>query len=311
MYKLKLKYSYIPMIISGTIILVTLWLIIIEPFYKEQIDESNGNFFKNSSNSKERSSFNLNEKKDNSSEISEITRRIFTIKGDLSEDELDFWWEKTIKWATTKLEKQFKLIPPQKKMSIWIFKNSKSYQLYSKKLFNIDPETPYGYFLPSKNSIIINVDTGGGTLVHELVHPYLEANFENIPTWINEGVASLYEQCSEKNGEMIGLTNWRLSELQKAINSGKLITFKELSQLSRDDFYNSSESSLYYAQSRYLFYYLQEKNLLKNYISELKSSQKSDLTGFETLQKTLNIKNWDNFEKTWKEFVLKLSFYNQ
>ena len=42
---------------------------------------------------------------------------------------------------------------------------------------------------------IMNIATGGGTLVHEIVHPYVEANFPGCPAWFNEGLGSLYEAC--------------------------------------------------------------------------------------------------------------------
>ena len=39
----------------------------------------------------------------------------------------------------------------------------------------------------------MNSATALGTLSHELVHPYMETNFPNVPSWFNEGLASLYE----------------------------------------------------------------------------------------------------------------------
>ena len=46
----------------------------------------------------------------------------------------------------------------------------------------------------------MNIATGGGTLVHEIVHPFVEANFPGCPTWFNEGLGSLYEQSAERKG---------------------------------------------------------------------------------------------------------------
>ena len=56
----------------------------------------------------------------------------------------------------------------------------------------------------------MNIATGGGTLVHELVHPYVEADFPGAPPWLNEGLGSLFEQSDERDGYIVGLTNWRL-----------------------------------------------------------------------------------------------------
>jgi hypothetical protein len=63
----------------------------------------------------------------------------------------------------------------------------------------------------------MNIDTGGGTLVHEIVHPFIAANFPECPSWFNEGLASLYEQSGESRGRIRGRTNWRLAGLQEVI----------------------------------------------------------------------------------------------
>ena len=49
----------------------------------------------------------------------------------------------------------------------------------------------------------MNISTGGGTLVHEIVHPFIQSNFPNCPSWFNEGLGSLYEQCRERNGKIV------------------------------------------------------------------------------------------------------------
>ena len=53
---------------------------------------------------------------------------------------------------------------------------------------------------------MMNIGTGGGTLVHEIVHPFVAANFPHCPPWFNEGLGSLYEQCGEEDGRIHGYT---------------------------------------------------------------------------------------------------------
>jgi len=55
------------------------------------------------------------------------------------------------------------------------------------------PTTPYGYYSRNKKALVMNIGTGGGTLLHEMVHAMAEADFEDIPSWLNEGLGSLYE----------------------------------------------------------------------------------------------------------------------
>ena len=80
--------------------------------------------------------------------------------------------------------------------------------------------------------MIRNIQTGGGTLVHERVHAYLEANLPGCPPWLNEGLASLYEQVGEKSGRIWGFVNWRLPPLQKAIGEHRTLPFSKLMALS-------------------------------------------------------------------------------
>ena len=157
----------------------------------------------------------------------------------------------------------------------------------------------------------MNIATGGGTLVHEIVHPFMEANFPDCPPWFNEGLGSLYEQSAERNGAIRGLTNWRLSGLKKVIQSGKLPSFKKLMSMSGKKFYGEHRGRNYsdnYAQSRYLLYYLQEKGLLRKYYREFTANHSADPSGYQTLQKVLGEKDMTAFQKRWVTYVMKLRY---
>ena len=86
----------------------------------------------------------------------------------------------------------------------------------------------------------MNIATGGGTLVHEIVHPFVAANFPQCPSWFNEGLASLYEQSGEEAGHIHGYTNWRLAGLQKAIRGKRLGTFRRLCDTTTSQFYTTT-----------------------------------------------------------------------
>jgi hypothetical protein len=153
----------------------------------------------------------------------------------------------------------------------------------------------------------MNIATGGGTLVHEIVHPFMKANFPECPAWFNEGLASLYEQCGEKDGRMYGYTNWRLKGLQIAIDAGDLPPFQELTSTDDIAFYTDDRHTNY-AQARYLCYYLQEHGLLVRYYHEFSENCKTDPTGYNTLKKVLNENDMTAFKNKWEKFVMKLEF---
>ena len=192
-------------------------------------------------------------------------------------------------------------------MNIWLFKDEISYRKHAKEFFDDEPDTPYGYYSSTNRALVMNISTGGGTLVHEIVHPFIEANFPDCPAWFNEGLGSLFEQAGEEDGHIVGYTNWRLAGLQRAIRQKKLPQFQTLLSTINRQFY-TADTGTNYAQSRYLLYYLQQKGLLVKFYKEFYDNRKTDTTGYKSLQKILDEKNMVEFQERWEAFVLNLVF---
>jgi hypothetical protein len=233
-----------------------------------------------------------------------ILQRPFVVVGDESPDRVRRRSVRTIKWAVDKLKQDYFKKNPAEIIDIWLFKDDDSYKKRAWQIFGDSPDTPYGYYSHEHRALIMNIGTGGGTLVHEIVHPFVSSNFPECPAWFNEGLGSLYEQCREENGHISGLTNWRLAGLQKDIRAGKVGSFKTLTHAGEHRFYGGDN----YAQARYLCYYLQEKGLLVKFYHEFYMNREKDPTGFETLKKVLGEKDMDAFQKKWEKFVLNLTF---
>jgi hypothetical protein len=213
----------------------------------------------------------------------------------------------TVKWAVDKLKQDYFHRDPQEIIDIWLFRDTGSYTNHAHLLFNDTPNTPFGYYSAAHHALVMNIATGSGTLVHEIVHPFMRANFPDCPAWFNEGLASLYEASTEKHGHIQGLVNWRLSGLEQAIKEHKTIPFKQLTGTSDAEFYGSGANyNQHYAQARYLCYYLQEKGLLVKYYHEFVASAKRDPTGYATLQRVLGETDMEKFTKKWEKFILDL-----
>ena len=213
----------------------------------------------------------------------------------------------TVRWAVDHLKADFFQNDPEEILDIWLFKDRESYNKYTREIFKDTPGTPYGYFSHKHKALIMNIATGGGTLVHEIVHPFMYANFPECPPWLNEGLGSLFEQSKERDGHIVGMTNWRLAGLQRAIKAGTVPSFKELTAMNSGEFYNEDRGTNY-AQARYLCYYLQEHGLLINFYKEFVANQKEDPSGFKTLKKILDEDDMDHFKAKWEGFVLRLTF---
>jgi hypothetical protein len=211
----------------------------------------------------------------------------------------------TIRWATRLLKQDYFERDPDEIIDIWLFGGGPSYRRYSEELFGERPSTPYGYYSDEDNALIMNIATGGGTLVHEIVHPFVDANFPSCPPWFNEGLGSLYERCLERDGKIWGVTNWRIVGLKQAIRAGQLPPFEDLMALDSYGFYELDPGSNY-GQSRYLLQYLQDNGLLRTYYHAFLKNRLTDPTGYETLKQVLGEEDMQAFQQRWEKWALTL-----
>jgi hypothetical protein len=232
-----------------------------------------------------------------------LEKPFFVIGNETAEIVESRWAKGTVRWAVSKLKALYFNEDPLYIIEVWLFKDDASYRKYNKELWGSEPRTPYGYYSHANRALIMNIATGGGTLVHEIVHPFMEANFPKCPDWLNEGLGSLYEQSSQRDDKIVGLTNWRLAGLQKAIRDKTLPAFKRM--MTVDDFYSQPNG---YGQARYLCYYLQEKDLLVKFYKEVRANVDKDPGGYNTLRRILGVDDMDAFQKQWESWILKLEF---
>lgn len=238
-------------------------------------------------------------------EFTIIVQKPFVVIGDEDAATVQERSESTVKWAVTKLKQDYFAKDPQDILDIWLFKDSESYERNALALFGERPSTPYGYYSSTHKALVMNISTGGGTLVHEIVHPFIEANFPNCPPWFNEGLGSLYEQTGEVDGHIHGYTNWRLPGLQAAIRAATVPSFKTLTSMNAGAFYDQDKGTNY-AQARYLCYYLQQRGLLPAFYRQFQANQKTDPSGYRTLRRILRQTDMNRFQQQWQKYVLTL-----
>lgn len=194
---------------------------------------------------------------------------------------------------------------PRDVIAVWMFEGEESYRHHVNVLFGGTPISPYGYYDRCERALIVNVALGYGTLIHEMVHAFMEADFPDVPTWFNEGFASLHEHTEERDGHLRGLVNWRLPGLQKAIRARRAPRIEELTATSSWAFYGDKRGT-HYAMARYLLYYLQERGLLVRYYQRFRARREADPTGYRTLQEVTGERDMDAFGRRWEAFVLAL-----
>jgi hypothetical protein len=160
--------------------------------------------------------------------------------------------------------REFKMQMPTNFITVYCLPNSKSVRETAQSLHGIRvSELSIGYSFRDDLSLVGLFD---GTLFHELFHLLVYNNFGDIPPWLDEGIAALYEVSRIRGAVVEGLPNWRGDVLREFRGSRPSVE-----QLIRMDWRNFDDEAgesrgrkpaANHATARYLMLMLQERNQL-------------------------------------------------
>jgi hypothetical protein len=192
---------------------------------------------------------------------------------------------------------------PDSVTAIFLFEEFDTYKDFSVKTFNmkVSELSPYGYYKISKNIIAIRYISWKGSLSHETTHALIQADFPEMSSWFNEGLASLHENARYNDGNLQAIFSWRILALRRAFKENSYTDLRSLMETDDEELY-SNRSSFYYAQARYLFMYIQEMGLLSRYYKEYKNTFNEDETGITQLER-LTGKPLDEIDTELVEFI--------
>lgn len=214
-------------------------------------------------------------------EWNSIIREPFVITGDCSLEELGRYYQETIAPTSRALAVQFFDIPPTSPIAVVLCSTEDRFRECHRALGERDRHGYAGIYSRSERRIIVNIETGEGTLAHELTHALAHADHAELPEWLDEGLASLYEECefSADGLRLIGLENWRGAALRQSLGQGQL---QSVSDLASTEF-AKQDPSLDYAHARYFCLFLQHRNLLEAFYRKSRTRHKSDPDGLASL----------------------------
>jgi hypothetical protein len=142
-----------------------------------------------------------------------------------------------------------------------------------------------GYSFPTDQSMVGWADGKAyGTFAHELFHVMVRGNFGDIPPFLDEGMAALYEVSRFERDRAVGVSNWRGALLKKFWAERPPI--RGLVQMNRsafDDVAGSSDGprvggkqAANHATARYLMLYFQERGELLPVYKAFRSRKVND-----------------------------------
>ena len=170
---------------------------------------------------------------------------------------------------------------PDHAISVYLFPNSATYEAFCKSTYGAPCIAHYGFYEPGKRFMVMNAGLGLGTLTHELVHPLVEADFPGAPTWLNEGIASVFEApVIPKAGEIHGAKNWRHPRLLRALEGPEKATTRLETLFAMSDVtFRGDGEDLHYAMARYTCQWLDQRGKLWAFYQRWRDDAATDPTG--------------------------------
>ena len=193
---------------------------------------------------------------------------------------------------------------PAEAITVYLLPDAASYEAICRKKYGAPCIAHFGFYQPGDRSMVMNIGLGVGTLTHELVHPLVEANFPEAPTWLNEGIASVFEQpVITKPGEIHGAKNWRLPRLRAGLAAHEL-RLDQLFSLS-DEAFRADHEDLHYAAARYVCQWLDERGKLWPFFHAWRTTHATDASGVRTFTEVVGMTPVDA-DVVWARWVAAL-----
>jgi hypothetical protein len=232
-----------------------------------------------------------------------IVHTPFVIVGDLDSARLERVYRETIVPARRALAIAFFDRAPDQPVTIVLLSGDDAYERCAFALEGRRRAAYAGYYERKERRLLVNLDTGEGTLAHELTHALAHVDFPEMPEWFDEGLASLFEEArfSEDRLHITGRGNWRSRDLLPALRDG---TLRPLEALISEARVRTDRQALDYAHSRYFCLYLQQRGVLEAFYRKFRLAVGSDPTGLKTLHIVFGVTDLSSVDTDFRAWAL-------
>jgi hypothetical protein len=162
----------------------------------------------------------------------------------------------------------FGMTAPENLISIYLAQDAGEMLELARQLHGIEvSQSSIGYSFRNDQSMVAIVpERAYGTLAHELFHLMVRRDFGDVPAWMDEGYAALYEVSRVyRDRTVVGLPNWR-GEVIRKLGGPEFPMLQDLTRADWDEFnaegFEAGYQAMNHAKARYFALYLQEKGKL-------------------------------------------------
>jgi hypothetical protein len=154
-------------------------------------------------------------------------------------------------------------------VTVYLVSSADKLQKLAKQLhgLRISPQC-IGYSIPEDMSMVAIVPGEGiGTLSHELFHLLVRSHFGDVPPWMDEGLAALYESSVVTDSSIVGTPNWRggiLREHLSLIPTLRNLITMDWASFDQSESRDFTKQAVNHATARYFMLYAQKEEKLRD-----------------------------------------------
>lgn len=153
---------------------------------------------------------------------------------------------------------------------------------------------------------IVSVDIGS-SLRHEFTHALHYGHMERLrqphPLWIQEGLATLYEEYElREDGTITFLPNERHNFIRTMVRAGRAMGWRELAEMDAKDFMDRAQRT--YPHVRSMFEFIAERGKLETWYRAYTSGFAKDRSGLAAIEEVFGAPI-ETIEREWRQWVTR------
>jgi hypothetical protein len=173
---------------------------------------------------------------------------------------------------------------------------------FAQKVHFRSPGPRVAYYSPYDKSIMAWMPTGGGTLIHELVHALMDNEFPGAPAWLSEGMASMHEEMDNTTFEP--KNNYRLYYIDEYTKRFQCsFGIEKLLAIEAESFNKDPGSMLYSAFARYFSMYLHEKGVLEKVYKAFRAHPDLTITAQKEILEKVTQQSIEVLQSGWEMYI--------
>lgn len=200
---------------------------------------------------------------------------------------------------------------------VYVFDNDDDFYRYKPLYKGKIQENVGAYFFstPELNYIAMSTDARFvdplAPVYHEYEHFIIRRNLNNVPLWLNEGLAEFYSTFTPSEGGSKAVIGKPIERHIATLRNSPLIPLKTLFAVNANSpYYNESgKAGIFYAEAWALVHYLSFQDLTKNthLLANFIQALSSEMTVEEAFQQTFK-RDYESLQEELRQYVSKFAF---